>query len=37
MTTGHYSGGDHYDSLFVRREDLRPVRERFSYVQRQTD
>lgn len=37
VTTGHYSGGDYYDSLVVHRADLRPVRERFAYLQRKLD
>jgi hypothetical protein len=34
VTTGHYAGGDYYDSLVVRRRDLRPVREHLAYLQR---
>jgi hypothetical protein len=37
VTTGHYSGGDYYDSLFVHRGDLRPVREHLAYLQRKID
>lgn len=37
VTTGHYSGGDYYDSLFVHRVDLRPVREHLAYLQRKID
>ena len=33
VSTGHYSGGDYYDSIFVRRGDLRPVREHLAYLQ----
>jgi hypothetical protein len=37
VTTGHYAGGDYFDSLVVRRGDLRPVRERLVYLQRHTE
>ena len=37
VTTGHYAGGDYYDSLFVRRASLQPVREHLSYLQRKLD
>ena len=37
VTTGHYSGGDYYDSLFVHRADLRPIREHLAYRQRNSD
>jgi len=37
VTTGHYSGGDYYDSLVVHRDDLRPVREHLAYAQRKLD
>lgn len=37
VTTGHYSGGDYYDSIFVRRADLTPVREHLAYLQRHID
>jgi hypothetical protein len=37
VTTGHYSAGDYYDSLFVRRADLRPIREHLAYPQRRID
>jgi hypothetical protein len=37
VTTGHYSGGDYYDSLVVRHGDLRPIRERLAYMQRRTE
>ena len=37
VSTGHYAGGDYYDSLVVRRTDLRPIREHMRYVQRRLD
>jgi hypothetical protein len=37
VTTGHYSGGDYYDSVFVDRVDLRPVHEHLAYLQRKID
>lgn len=37
VSTGHYAGGDYYDSLVVRRTDLQPIREHMHYVQRRLD
>jgi hypothetical protein len=37
VTTGHYAGGDYYDSMFVDRANLRPVREHLAYLQRKLD
>jgi hypothetical protein len=37
VSTGHYAGGDYYDSLVVRRTDLQPIREHMRYVQRRLD
>ena len=34
VTSGHYSGGDYYDSILVRRADLLPIREHMAYIQR---
>jgi hypothetical protein len=37
VTTGHYAGGDYYDTLVVRRADLRPIHEHLAYLQRRLD
>jgi hypothetical protein len=37
VTTGHYAGGDYYDSVFVDRTDLHPLREHMAYLQRKLD
>jgi hypothetical protein len=37
VSTGHYAGGDYYDTLVVRRADLRPIREHMAYPQRRLE
>lgn len=37
VTAGHDSSGDYYDSLFVRRSDLTPIREHLAYPEHHID
>jgi hypothetical protein len=37
VSTGHYAGGDYYDTVIVRRADLWPVREHMAYLQRRME